>query len=245
MTFSYFYVIFIMVITMIKLNDFQKRMIRSIIVFLLFTYSAYWQYIPVIVFRLNTSNLSMSIKVLLSTFSSFITFFIFFFIYRKELKKEFSIFKKNLVDNIDVGFRYWLLGLIIMILSNTIIMRVFKGDIAGNEQIVQQMIKTLPYFMLLDAGFIAPFNEEITYRKTVKDVLGNHKWLFVILSGLLFGCAHVLGNTKTLVDYLYIIPYGTLGAAFALSYHKTNTVFTSITMHMFHNILLVLISMIA
>ncbi len=227
---------------MFHLTDYQKKIIRSISVFLIFTFSIYLQYIPVLLFKLDTNNLSMSIKVLLSIFSSFITLFIFYFIYRKELKKEFSIFKKNLLENIDIGFRYWFLGLIIMMITNSIIIYGLKGNISGNEQVVQQMIKTLPYFMLIDSGLIAPFNEEIVYRKSVRDILGNNKWLFVTVSFLLFGLAHVLDNAKTWIDYLYIIPYGAPGACFALMYDKTNTIFTSISMHMFHNIVLTIIT---
>ena len=50
-----------------------------------------------------------------------------------------------------------------------------------------------------------------------------------------------MGGTS-LVDYLYIIPYGALGGAFALAYYETKTVFTSMSFHMIHNIILVLMS---
>ena len=43
-------------------------------------------------------------------------------------------------------------------------------------------------------------------------------------------------------ELLYIIPYGGLGAAFACMYQKTNTIFTDISMHMFHNSALILLS---
>ena len=95
--------------------------------------------------------------------------------------------------------------------------------------------------MVIIAGFIAPFNEEIVFRKTLKDVFKN-KWVFAFLSFLLFGGAHVIGEATTLIDYLYIIPYGALGGAFALAYHDTDTIFTSLTLHMVHNLVLSLLS---
>ena len=94
--------------------------------------------------------------------------------------------------------------------------------------------------MILTAGVLAPFNEEIVFRKTLYDIFDN-KWLFAFFSFLLFGGAHVMGGTS-LVDYLYIIPYGALGGAFALAYYETKTVFTSMSFHMIHNIILVLMS---
>ena len=218
-----------------------KYLIRGIIVFFLFFYSAYLQYIPVLLFKMDVHNISPLESVLLSTFSSTIVLFILFIIYRKELKREFKIFKDNFIENIDIGFRYWMLGLIIMMISNVIITYLLKGGGANNEEAVQKMIKTLPWLMVIDAGFIAPFNEEIVFRKTLKDIF-NNPIILCILSFLFFGGAHVISDAKTLTDYLYIIPYGALGASFAYSYYKTNTIFTSMSMHIFHNTVLILLS---
>ena len=218
-----------------------KYLIRGIIVFFLFFYSVYLQYIPVLLFKMDVHNISPLESVLLSTFSSTIVLFILFIIYRKELKREFKIFKDNFIENIDIGFRYWMLGLIIMMISNVIITYLLKGGGANNEEAVQKMIKTLPWLMVIDAGFIAPFNEEIVFRKTLKDIF-NNPIILCILSFLFFGGAHVISDAKTLTDYLYIIPYGALGASFAYSYYKTNTIFTSMSMHIFHNTVLILLS---
>jgi len=216
-------------------------LIRGISVFIMFFYSVYLQYIPIILFKIDIHNITPVHSVLLSTFSSTIVLFVLFFIYRNELKKEFKIFKDNFVENIDIGFRYWMLGLFVMMISNVIITYFLKGGGANNEVAVQNMIKTLPWLMLIDAGFIAPFNEEIVFRKTLKDIISN-PILLCILSFLLFGGAHVIGEAKSLTDYLYIIPYGSLGASFAYCYYKTNTIFTSMSMHIFHNTILILLS---
>ena len=218
-----------------------KYLIRGIIVFFLFFYSVYLQYIPVLLFKMDVHNISPVESVLLSTFSSTIVLFILFFIYRKDLIREFKIFKDNFIENIDIGFRYWMLGLFIMMISNVIITYLLKGGGANNEEAVQKMIKTLPWLMVIDAGIIAPFNEEIVFRKTLKDIF-NNPIILCILSFLFFGGAHVISDAKTITDYLYIIPYGALGASFAYSYYKTNTVFTSMSMHIFHNTVLILLS---
>ena len=226
---------------MIKLSDKTKYIIKGIIVFLIFEFSVYLQYIPVILLNINVKTMSYKTAVVLSTFSSIVTFFIFFLIYRKDLKKDFKDFWKNKENYMDTGIRCWIIGLLIMFASNFILNFLLKAGGAANEKTVQTMIKTLPILMIIDAGFIAPFNEEIVFRKTLKDIFKN-KWLFIILSFLLFGGVHVISSAKTILDYLYIIPYGALGAAFAYSYYKTNNLFTSITLHMFHNIILILIS---
>jgi hypothetical protein len=226
---------------MLKLNDKTKYIIKGIIVFLIFFCSVYLQYIPVKLFHIDIKNMSTTMSVLLSAFSTIIEFIIFFFMYRKDLKKDFKDFIKNKDDYMDIGIRCWIIGLLIMFIANYILNVVLKSGGAKNEQIVQTMIKSLPLLMLIDAGVLAPFNEEIVFRKSLKDIF-NDKWKFIVISFLLFGGAHVIHSAKTTLDYLFIIPYGALGAAFAYAYHETNNIFTSISLHMIHNISLILLS---
>ena len=222
------------------LKDKKFFIIRFLIVFIIFTYAVYFQLIPIKLLNIDINNISGEMSVLLSAFSSIILVFILYFIYRKDLKREFKIFKKDIIGNLDIGFKYWFLGLVIMMVSNLIITYVFHANGANNENAVQQLIEYFPAMMILTAGVLAPFNEEIVFRKTLYDIFDN-KWLFAFFSFLLFGGAHVMGGTS-LVDYLYIIPYGALGGAFALAYYETKTVFTSMSFHMIHNIILVLMS---
>ena len=225
------------------LKEKSKYIIRTLIVFFIFWYSSYLQYILVYLFKLDVKHLSNATHVILSTFSSIIVFIILFFIYRKDLKKDFKKFRKNHYEYMDIGLKWWGIGLVIMFTSNYILTFVLKGGGANNEQAVQSMIKSVPWLMLIDAGFIAPFNEEIVFRKSVKDIFKN-KWLFVLMSFLLFGGAHVISSAKTIIDYLYLIPYGALGGAFALAYYETDNIFTTISVHMIHNIILIILSIV-
>ena len=226
-----------------KNDNMIKNIIRGVIVFLIFIYSVYLQYIPVILFKLNVSKLTSTSKVFLSAFSSIMIMFIFLIIYRKDLKKDFINFKNDVSKYLDIGFRYWGPGLMIMFVTNIIINVVFKAGGANNEAAVQEMIKNVPYMMIISAGIIGPFNEEIVFRKTLKDVFKN-KWIFAIVSFILFGGAHVFSSAVTFTDYLYIIPYGALGASFALAYYESDNFFTSCSMHMIHNLVLVVIAII-
>lgn len=217
--------------------------LKTILVFILFYYSWLFQLIPVFLLKLDVEKLSGSANVLLSAFSSLILGIIIFFMYRKEIKVEFKRFREKFGQNMDTGLRYWLIGLSFMMLFNSIISAVFKGGQAGNEQAVQSMITALPWMMLISAGVLAPWCEEFVFRKSFKNLFKN-KWLYIMFSGFLFGLAHVIGNVNVWTDWLFILPYGSLGVAFAAAYHETDTIFTPIAFHMIHNILLVLISII-
>ena len=216
----------------------KRNIFKSTIILFLFLFSSYFQLIPIRIFNIKSGT--PTLNVLLNMFSNIILMGIFYYIYRKEINEEWKIFNKNPLDNINTGCIYWFIGLIIMVVSNLIINRFVTGSMADNENTVQSMIKTLPWMMVINAGLIAPFNEEITFRKAFKNVFKN-KWLFAMISGLVFGYLHVAG-ADSLGQYLYIIPYGTLGVCFALAYYKTNTIFTSLFLHMFHNTLLILMS---
>lgn len=220
-----------------------NNIFKGILVYFLFSNSYLLQYIPVIVLKMNVENISLSMNILLSAFSNCIVFMILFFIFRKELKKEWLIFKNKFMDNMDIGIKYWFCGLVGMFASNLLLIYGLNTGQAGNEQVVQKMIDALPWLMLIETGFIAPFVEEIVFRKTFRNIFKN-KWLFILISGFTFGLVHVLGNITVWTDILFIIPYSSLGLAFAAAYNETDTVFTPIALHMMHNILLTIISII-
>lgn len=225
--------------------DICKKIIKGVVVFLLFHYGViYFQLLPVKILHIDISSHNDTLRVILSSFSNFILMFIFYIIYRKDLAKEWKQFKSNFWENINIGFSAWFIGLLFMFAFNIILTVVLKSEMAQNEQLVQSMINTLPLLMVIEAAFVVPFVEEIVFRKTLKDVFKN-VYVFMIMSFLLFGGAHVFNSpVKSITDVLFIIPYGSLGAAFAYAYHKTDTVFTTISIHCFHNFVMSIMSII-
>lgn len=225
-------------------NFFKKNeaIIKCILSFIIFFSTRYIQLIIVQILNIDLDNISTSQATIISAVSSFVITILLVLIYRKELITEFKIFKKNLSENLDTGFKYWISGLILMVISNLIINFVFKAGQANNEEAVQEMISAVPYIVLISAGILAPITEEILFRKTFKDIINNKK-IYAIVSGLIFGYLHVI-SADSIQQFLYIIPYSSLGICFALSYNETDTVFTSMSMHMIHNITLTILSII-
>ena len=216
-----------------------KYLIKLLIVLFLFFFSAYLQYIPIIIFKIK--NFDGTTSVLLNSFSNIVLLITLVIIYRNELRKEWKIFKENCWHNVDVGIKCWLVGLFGMMLFNIILNNVFKANGATNEQQVQKMITALPWFMLINGGITGPFIEEITFRKAFKDVFKS-KWLFIIFSGVVFGLMHVVTSFTSFSNFLYFIPYSCLGIAFCYAYYKTDSIYTSAFIHMFHNTSLILLS---
>lgn len=170
------------------------------------------------------------------TISNLILLIIFFIIYRKTLIEDFKKYIKNFNTNIEQSIKYWLIGFIIMIVSNLIITNILNKPLAGNEQEVRNYINISPLLMIFNTVIYAPLTEELAFRKSIKDIIKN-KWIYILTSGLIFGMLHISSYITSWTDLIYLIPYSSLGISFALLYHKTNNIYSTITIHTLHNLL--------
>ena len=165
--------------------------------------------------------------------------------YYKDLKQEFKIFKNNFSKCFRTGLRYYIVGILGMVVTSLIVTNI-TGGTSANESSVRELLVAYPIFMFINISILAPLDEELIFRKSISPLIKN-KWIRATISGVLFGMAHLLtGDAIKLVDLLFIFPYGSLGFVFSLMDYDTNTTFTSITFHALHNtmtgILLLLIS---
>ncbi len=188
---------------------------------------------------IDFNNLSYSDNIKLILIKDVFFTMLLILLYFKYLKEKIKDFFHNFKKYLSISFKDWLTGFMIMIISN-IFINLFMTGLGENENEVQQLISTLPIIAFIMTTFFAPFVEEMIFRKSLQDCFKN-KYLFMIISGLLFGLVHVLGSTNP-YEYLLIIPYGALGFMFAHTLSKTDNIFCTIMMHMFHNGLLTLLA---
>ena len=225
-------------------NIFTKERIleicKGLLTFLIFYFSSYLQIIPIMLFNIDVNNYTASDLAIANTFVDVILVIVLIILYFKELKTEFKTFKKNIKLNMDTAFKYWFVGLMTMCISNIIIGFIANLNTSSNEEAVQTLVSSTPYLMLFTAGILAPIAEELTFRKGVSKLFKN-KWVYAFSSGLIFGLLHVIGSSNIL-EYLYIIPYGSLGFFFALTYYDTKSIYPSIIMHAIHNSALIILS---
>ena len=171
-------------------------------------------------------------------FISYLLYLIFvIFVYKKELKddiKDFNI--RKLIKYIPV----YLIGIALMYISNYVITNITHLNISSNESLVRKNIKLYPLYMSFLTLIYAPIVEEITFRKTFKNIIKDNL-LFVILSGFVFGLIHLNATNISYNDLLMIIPYIIMGIDLSYIYYKSNNIFTTITIHMIHNLVLLII----
>ena len=103
------------------------------------------------------------------------------------------------------------------------------------------MTKSSPILMLISTVLLAPFAEEGIFRLGLKKVIKN-KYIFMVISGLLFGFMHVFPTDIGLaVALTYSITYVSMGIYLAYIYTETDNIWICIIVHAINN----LISMVA
>lgn len=196
------------------------------------------------IFNINLDKISNSNKIILLLTSDIVFILILFFAYRKKILNDFkNFFNKNFSTNIETAFKYWLIGFIIMIVSNLIIITFTKAGLASNEEAVRTLIDNYPLYMIFSTVIYAPLTEELIFRHGFREII-KLKYLYIIISGFVFGALHVISSADTPLSLLHLIPYCSLGFAFASLYTKTNNIFSTISMHMLHNTLAVTVYLI-
>ena len=194
-------------------------------------------------FGIDINTYSATIKILIVIAIQIIFMLILFIIYHKDLINDLKDYKNNFKEYFSFGLKSWLIGLTIMIISNVIIYQFYQSN-ATNETLVQESIKQIPIYMIFSTVIYAPFTEEIIFRKSIKDFIDNN-YLYIIISGLVFGYIHTLANYTNPYELLYIIPYGAVGSSFAYIYSKKKNIFVPITFHMLHNAIIVSTSLLS
>ena len=212
---------------------------------------AFFPYIPLYLLHLNISEFSQTTKIIYNFICDIIFMIGVFLLYRKETIKDFKAYFKHFGTNFEISFKYYFIGLIIMIVSNLVITLFFKDANANNEETIRTLINLYPLYMMFSVSIYAPFIEETIFRKSIKDifkVLGNNKifkYFYIAVSGIIFAFLHVIGMATGYLDYLFVLPYLALGIAFAALYDKTDNIFSTIVMHSMHNTVAIILYLVA
>lgn len=185
-------------------------------------------------FKIDLSTYSFGIRLFFSLSSQVLVLAIITLLFNKIIIKDFKDIKINHREYFKNNFKYWLLALGLMFISNLIITIAIPGAIAKNQEAVVELFKVAPLYIYISAVFISPLLEELVFRLSLRHIF-KKDLAFIILSGLIFGIAHIVGSFENWFDLLYIIPYSIPGIMFAYVYTKTKNIFVPIGLHLIHN----------
>ncbi len=171
---------------------------------------------------------------------------IFFFIFRKNIIAYIKDFKKNYKKYLPISFSYWLKGFFIMVVSNYILNVILKLNQSVNQMENISLLKSNIIAHSITILLIAPFMEEIVFRLSFNKMTKN-KHLFAYITGIIFGLVHVISSLslKNPLNILMLIPYSSMGVALGYAYKETDNIFSSLTAHVFHNALSLIVIIIS
>ena len=154
-------------------------------------------------------------------------------VFRKELKEEFKLFKSNFKTYIlYILPRLGIMYLIYIIVDIAIVMSGYEL-VSQNQKILEQLPLV---FIIPFAIIIAPINEELLFRGCIRRFIGNGT-LFIIVSAIVFGVLHTIIEDSMSDIIIKSIPYAILGGYLAYIYKKTNNLCTNICSHSFFNLI--------
>jgi len=217
----------------------MKRVKEILTSGLFFTFFLYFSEIISILLVLiypNVKNMSLDAQRIYICIMEILFICLIVFTYKKDYIQDFNIFKNKFNEYFKKYLKFWIIGLIVMGASNLVLSSIFD-KIAENESAIRSTFKVSPFYVYFASVILAPLLEEGIFRFNLRKIVDD-KWSFILLSGLLFAAMHIVGNITAWYDLLYIIPYSSLGIAFAYMYVDSKNIFVSTMFHLLHNGLL-------
>lgn len=221
-----------------------REIFKGILGFILFFILSY---LPTIIFdilNIDTTNWNANLVYLFNIFFELLIVFVIALIFRSTIINNFKEYFSKPKEYLSKYIKYWFLALTLMYVSNFIIILITK-DIAANEQSVRDLFQANPFFTFILAALIAPILEELVFRLSVYKVLNKIPYVYIVISGLIFGAMHIVGTVDHWTDILYLVPYSIPGCIFAYTLVKSNNIFVPISLHLIHNTFALLIQVIA
>ena len=111
---------------------------------------------------------------------------------------------------------------------------VLGGSMSENESSIRDQFAIAPIYTYISAVFLAPILEESVFRLSFRNMFENN-FLFIVISGLVFGGLHLISGVNMELFFLYVIAYCSFGIIFAYMLTKTNNIFVSMGFHLMHN----------
>lgn len=174
-------------------------------------------------------NISIDIFILIMTV----------FLFYKDLKRDFKYFKEYFREYNSLVWKMFGISLAIMFVLAISIKLYTRISSPTNQVKLLEAFNTKPLYIIALAMIYAPLTEELLFRGIIRKIF-NKKYLFIIISGLLFGALHVVDDFQSIGELLYILLYSSLGMFMAATYYKTNNLFTDIYFHFLQNTLAII-----
>ena len=150
------------------------------------------------------------------------------------IKKDFRKYFKKPKKYIFLTLKYFIFGLIAYSVARFSTILIVDAKPSGTN-LISNAFQVFPLYVTFVTIIYTPFVEEIVFRKILKDLIPV-KWLFIVLSGCIFGFFHIIGDFSNILEFIALFaPISSFGIVIAYAYRKTNNIFVSIFIHLIYN----------
>ncbi len=210
-----------------------KYLFKGLGIILMYFFISLFKDMPLLMLHINLDDVADYILITYNIIIELIMIFIIYIVYCEEIKAAIKDIKKNHMSYFKKYLSIYIIGIIIMMLSNILINK-YGGGLSENESAIRNEFAMHPIYTFISAVFIAPILEESIFRMGIKSIFKT-KTLFILASGLIFGSLHLIGMPLDRLFPLYLLSYCSEGFAFAYMLSKTNNVLVPMSFHFMHN----------
>lgn len=223
-------------------KNYLKNVLITLVAFLVYFTFSYVEVAILNLLGLEVETLSTTFKTIYLIICEAIEMGIIIFLFLPSLKKDIKDIKEKHETYFKTYFKYWIMILAIMMLSNLMITYLTESTTSGNQEAINDIMVKSPVYAYFSAVIFAPIVEELLFRRGLRNIIKNDT-IFILISGLIFGGLHIITGYSNVEDLLYLIPYCTPGLIFAYILTKTDNVLVSSSIHFVHNGILTALQM--
>lgn len=236
-------------ITKIKLSDRQKA-IGTIILFpwyLYFAPSIFNFLIKLYTVYISNDFSTETINVYFNVLIGLSTAILLVVIFKDFIKKNWDIFKQNLLENIIWVLTIGLGAAYLFSYAGEFVVNLLlpqNAREATNQAMVVTLVSSNMFLMAFHAVILAPIVEELLFRGLIFNTLRQRSAFWAhLISAFLFGLLHVYSYILSgdMSEWIKLIPYMTAGFAFSFAYERRDNIITPILLHGVKNFIAIII----
>ena len=163
---------------------------------------------------------------------------VIYFLNYSEINNMFKKYKNNWSKNLKKNVLTWIIGFLIMMISNYIVITLITKKLTINEEIIREMYNNYIISTIIINVLIVPFLEEMVFRLGFNEI--NNKYIYILTSSVLFAFLHIIGSLESVLSILYILPYFAIGMTLGIIYYRSQNIFDSILIHAIHNLVVLI-----
>lgn len=183
-------------------NGNRKLVIKVLVIYLIYFLYTYLAGYAISALQIKNSSIVMF-------FADLAFLLLIVFVYRKELKEDFSFLKqdfpvKRIVKNVFLGIVAMFTLKMVMGMVTEIIAP--NPNLDGNTLAILDLLKTAPYYAIFKTMIFASIAEEILFRKSLSKILTSNV-VFILVTSIIYTLMNFVFNSSAGISILDILMY--------------------------------------